>query len=64
MEEQHYKFTWAYEFNKQHISEPDMPPLHRKQGLEFLRETDMRHLHLTYLAGKYYPGSSEDVKEH
>lgn len=25
--------------------------LHRKQGVELLREVDMHHLHLTYLAG-------------
>lgn len=56
------------DLNKQyslaHIFEPDIPPLHRKQGLELLRENNMHHLHLTYLADRYHPCSSEEVKEH
>lgn len=51
------------EFNKQHIS-ASHATLHGNQGLEFLREVDMHHLRLTYLAGKYHPGSSEEGKEH
>lgn len=56
------------DLNKQHslvhISEPDTPPSHRKQGLEHPGEISMHHLRLTYLVGRYHPCSSEDVKEH